>query len=406
MIMAATPSCLPALSVIIPTRERAAYLGYSIRTCIANSNPNLEILILDNASTDNTQEVVSRITDPRIRYILNPKRLSMRDNFEKGITESRGDVLCFIGDDDGIMPHAVDTALALFTNHQVQAVSAARAHYFWPDLISSRRNTALLPRGCKVKTLNSKFELKNVLIDNDYYRLPCLYHGFVKRSVVENIRKRQGRFFLSSQVDMFSSIALSMQDIPYAFSEAPLVINGGSSRSNGASHFGGGDDKEKSLWRQEDDIGFLPNFEPCLTVGALIIESAVRYCQAHQLSNINQVLEPIQINQALANECMTRKKNGMSHEQQQAIYAGAMMQTLEAPHHPNYSYLPTQRLSDLLSAFLKTKPLNMQSRGITDIHAAAQCMQHLLDLGNTGILSGTREQISTALKISSKLKNV
>jgi GT2 family glycosyltransferase len=396
----------PVLSIIIPTRERAAYLGYCIQTCTANSNPNLEILVLDNASTDNTPEVVARITDTRVRYIRNPTRLSMRDNFEKGIQESQGDVICFIGDDDGVMPNAVDTALELFKNHNVEAVSAARAHYFWPDLLSSRRDTALLPRRRGIKILDSKSELRHVLNDADYYRLPCLYHGFVKRSVVERIRVRQGRFFLSSQVDMFSAIALSMEGIRYAFSESPLVINGGSSRSNGASHFGGGDNKEKSLWKQEDDVGFLPGFESCLTVAALIVESAIRYCQAHQLSDIAQVLDPIQLNQALANECSIRKKAGMSIEQQEAIYAAAMMPKMSPTHHQRNGHQVLQRFSRLSQAFFKTKPLDMHSRGIADVHAAALCMQKLLDMGKTGLLCAPVEQVSTALKISRKLEHV
>ena len=103
--------------------------------------------------------------------------------------------------------------------------------------------------------------LPKVLDDNDYYRLPCLYHGFVRRSVVDRVKRRQGRFFLSSQVDTLSLIALSMEKIRYAFSSSPLVINGGSARSNGASHFGGGTAKEKTLWKQEDELGFLPGFE-------------------------------------------------------------------------------------------------------------------------------------------------
>jgi glycosyltransferase involved in cell wall biosynthesis len=254
-----------SVSLIIPTRERAAYLEYAVRTCTDNPEPNLEILVLNNASTDHTDAVMQRIADPRVRYVRNDTRLSMRDNFEKGISLATGDILCFIGDDDGVFPNAIESALAIFAQHQVDAVSAARAHYFWPDLLAARRNTALLPRAKGVAIRQSRTELRRVLANHDYYRLPCLYHGFVKRSIVERVKRKQGRFFLSSQVDMYSAIALSMEGISYAYSQAPLVINGASSRSNGASHFGGGAQQEKTLWQQEDDMGFLPGFEHCLT---------------------------------------------------------------------------------------------------------------------------------------------
>lgn len=109
----------PALSIIIPTRDRSAYLGHAIRACTANPESSLEILVLDNASVDGTREVVERIADHRVRYVRSDVRLSMRDNFEKGIATSRGDVLLFIGDDDGVFSFTVAAALDLFHRMKV-----------------------------------------------------------------------------------------------------------------------------------------------------------------------------------------------------------------------------------------------------------------------------------------------
>jgi len=404
--MTSKTSATPALSLIIPTRERAAYLGYAIQTCMLNPNLDLEILVLDNASTDNTRDVVARVADPRVRYIRNEERLSMRDNFEKGIAESRGEIIGFIGDDDGVLPDAVDRALSLFRSHDVDAVSAARAHYFWPDLVSARRDTALLPRGRGVRVLDSKSELRHVLTDCNYYRLPCLYHGFVKRALVDRISKRQGRFFLSSQVDMFSSIALSMEGIRYAFSEYPLVINGASSRSNGASHFGGGIDKEKSLWKKEDDLGFLPGFETCLTVGALIVESALRYGQANQLPDVAQVLDLAEVERALIDEGSARIAAGQTLEQAQVVFATTKIPAPLPERINGRRSQSVQRVSRLVRSFLRTMPLNMRARGIADVYAAAQCMRHMLEARATGLVLGLPEQISVALKISRKNDHV
>jgi glycosyltransferase involved in cell wall biosynthesis len=392
----------PALSLIIPTRERAAYLGSAIKTCTDNAAQDLEILVLDNASTDDTSRVMSGIADPRVRYMRNSERLSMRDNFEKGINESRGAVIGFIGDDDGVMPDAVDTVLKLFGSHDVDAVSAARAHYFWPDLLSSRRDTALLPRGRGVVTLDARSELRRVLTDNDYYRLPCLYHGFVRRSVVERISRRQGRFFLSSQVDMFSSIALSMEGLRYAFSYSPLVINGGSSRSNGASHFGGGASAEKNLWKKEDDLGFLPGFEGCLTVGALIVESAVRYGQANGISDVTQILADEDVRMALAAEAVARGAAGAPVERSRQMYSTAGIPAGALLESGNRKGEGIAKLSRMLRAFGKSMPLDMAARHITDVHAAAQHMHALHAAHRTAIWHGAREQVSTALKISRK----
>ena len=82
------------ISIIIPTRERADYLGDSIRSCISNINDEFEIVVLDNASQDNTYDVVNQIKDKRIKYHRNELRLSMRDNFEKGYSLSCGEIIC------------------------------------------------------------------------------------------------------------------------------------------------------------------------------------------------------------------------------------------------------------------------------------------------------------------------
>jgi glycosyltransferase involved in cell wall biosynthesis len=397
-----------SVSLIIPTRERAAYLEYAIRTCTENPQPNLEILVLNNASTDHTDTVMQRITDPRVRYVRNDTRLSMRDNFEKGLSLARGDILCFIGDDDGVFPNAVETALALFETHQVDAVSAARAHYFWPDLLAARRNTALLPRAKGVTIHHSQTALRRVLSDRDYYRLPCLYHGFVKRDVVERVKQKQGRFFLSSQVDMYSAIALSMEGIAYAYSHAPLVINGASRRSNGASHFGGGAQQEKTLWQQEDDMGFLPGFENCLTVGALIIESALRYARAHHHSSVTELLDACSVQRALAAEQAARQAAQPTAEPEafEKIYSSMALTPPKSLRAPLRLVQTCAQKTRLLQAFLKTKPLNMASQGITDVHAAAMQLQQTLNHNQAGIFSGLSEQIAMALKMSRKSVHV
>ncbi len=69
-------------TVIIPTRERADTLYYSLKTCVTQDYDDLEILVSDNFSQDNTREVVESFKDPRIRYINTGKRVSMSDNWE------------------------------------------------------------------------------------------------------------------------------------------------------------------------------------------------------------------------------------------------------------------------------------------------------------------------------------
>lgn len=389
------------VSLILPTRDRAKYLQHSLRTCIANNYRAMEILVLDNASVDDTRAVVEASGDPRVRYLRSDTRLSMRQNFERGLDSARGDVVAFIGDDDGVFPDAAQFAANLFRRMPIDALSAARAHYFWPDLLTSRKNTALLPRHRGLAIRNSREELKKVLFDADYYKLPCAYHGFVRRSVLERIRSRQGgRFFLSNNVDIFSSIALSMENLRFAFSEFPVFINGGSERSNGASHFGGGGDAEKALWQREDDIGFLPGFADSLTMACFIIESGLRYIERSPGLELADIFGHDSLCDALANEVSHRLAAGRSeaNAQQPLQAAGFTIECLATRRHR--LPLGATRLLRLGRSFRLHRPVITDSQGISDVSGAAVYLSQLRDLRHTGMLCEPRSQLKAALRLA------
>ena len=161
---------MPLLSIVIPSRDRARYVGASIATALQSREAPIEVLVLDNASIDDTSSVVAAINDHRLRYIRSDQKLSMRDNFERGLSLAKGDYIGFIGDDDGVLGHAPNTVHRLFADPRIMAVAAARAHYYWPDLRSNRRGTALLPRGDGEERRQSRRELRSLLLTSDYYR--------------------------------------------------------------------------------------------------------------------------------------------------------------------------------------------------------------------------------------------
>ena len=389
------------VSLIVPTRDRAKYLQHSLRTCIANDYSALEILVLDNASVDDTRAVVEGIADRRVRYLRSEARLSMRQNFERGLDSARGEVIAFIGDDDGVFPDAARFAADLFRRLPIDALSAARAHYFWPDFLTSRKNTALLPRHRGLTVRNSREELKHVLSDADYYRLPCAYHGFVRRSVIDRVRSRQGgRFFLSNNVDIFSSIALSMENLRFAFSELPVFINGGSGRSNGASHFGGGGDAEKALWQREDDIGFLPGFADSLTMASFIVESGLRYIEKSPATELADIFGHSALCSALVREADQRRAAGRSEANaQQPLRAAGLTVDGVAPRGKLLPFDAT-RLLRLGRSFRLHRPVMTDAQGISDVSGAAKYLSTLRDLRQTGLLCEPRSQLMAALRLA------
>lgn len=386
------------MSVVIPSRERAAYILHALKTCLATPETSVEFIVLDNASTDGTRAIVSGIADPRIRYESSDTRLSMRDNFERGLDLARGEFICFIGDDDAILPQAVGTALSLF-DEGADAVSCERAHYFWPDLLASRRDSILIPRGLGVEQRNSRTQLRTLLRDSNYYTLPCVYHGFVRRTVIERIRQRQSRLFLSSQVDMFSAISLSMENLTYAHSFAPLIVNGGSARSNGASHFSGGSNVEKENWKKEDEVGFLPGFENFATVGSLIVESALRYCRARGDVTLVDLFEPGSVERALRAEYAERERLGRSTEGKQLVFAAANLNIDESIVSEAGAGI-VARLGRMADSYRRICPLDAKHRGIADVAGATSFIANRVERRKTGLTDNPLEQLRVAVRIA------
>ena len=80
----------PLVSVCIPTYNSGATLGETLASVIGQSHPRLEILVVDNASTDNTIEVASRFDDPRIRIHRNAENIGAEGNFNRCIELASG----------------------------------------------------------------------------------------------------------------------------------------------------------------------------------------------------------------------------------------------------------------------------------------------------------------------------
>ena len=120
------------ISLIIPTRERVETLPFAIKTALDQKSCNYEVLVSDNFSADNTKEVVQSFNDSRLIYINTGKRLSMCDNFEFALEHARGKYVIFIGDDDGVMPGAIDKLETTIQSKPSSVYCWPKPIYLWP----------------------------------------------------------------------------------------------------------------------------------------------------------------------------------------------------------------------------------------------------------------------------------
>jgi len=88
------------ISIIIPTRNRSNYLKRAIESVLQQSYQNIEIIVVDDASTDDTEKVVRSFKDSRIIYIKNRERQGPNFCRNVGLKKASGKYIAFLDDDD------------------------------------------------------------------------------------------------------------------------------------------------------------------------------------------------------------------------------------------------------------------------------------------------------------------
>ncbi len=94
----------PKYSIIIPTKNRAYVIWRAITSILKQGYDNLEIIIVDGGSTDDTEKLVNEFNDKRIRFILNTNDTGVASARNRGIKESRGKYLSYLDSDDFLYP--------------------------------------------------------------------------------------------------------------------------------------------------------------------------------------------------------------------------------------------------------------------------------------------------------------
>ena len=92
------------VSICIPTYNRANILSYAVNSVLNQTYGNFELLICDDASSDNTAEIVEKWDDPRIRYIRHAQNIKRSRNMRSGYEAAKGEYFIKFDDDDALTP--------------------------------------------------------------------------------------------------------------------------------------------------------------------------------------------------------------------------------------------------------------------------------------------------------------
>lgn len=104
----------PAVSVVVPTYNRAPLLLRAIASVRSQTFGDFEILIVDDGSTDGTAQAVEALQDSRIRYLRQPRNAGVSAARNRGLREARGDLIAFLDSDDEWFPQKLAHQVARF----------------------------------------------------------------------------------------------------------------------------------------------------------------------------------------------------------------------------------------------------------------------------------------------------
>lgn len=110
--------CVPGLvSVIMPSYNTAPYIAKSIESVLRQTYRNLELIIVDDCSTDNTDEVVESFSDSRIRYFHNEKNSGAAVSRNRALREARGQWIAFLDSDDLWTPEKLERQITFMNQN-------------------------------------------------------------------------------------------------------------------------------------------------------------------------------------------------------------------------------------------------------------------------------------------------
>lgn len=201
------------ISVIIPVYNAEKYLGRCLDSIISQSYSNLEIILIDDCSKDNSLKICEEYAkkDRRIKIIKNEKNLGQAGARNKGIKQSKGDYITFVDNDDVIDLRMYETLLNDIVKNNVKIAGCATSLVF--------------EDGASINNYNNK---KSGIIKSDVLIRKILMHsndawGTVWNKLFSKELKKYLVFPIGKELEDYYVLINMYEEIPEAyFDKAPM----------------------------------------------------------------------------------------------------------------------------------------------------------------------------------------
>ncbi len=170
------------ISIIIPTYNAEQYIEWCLFSVCNQALKNIEIIVVDDGSTDNTCKIVERFGDKRIKLVKN-QHLGVSNARNTGIKHATGEYIQFVDVDDTLSPNCCEIAFSNAVNHNADCV------FFGTDFISEDEVPQWMIDCTNTKNRFYK-KFKNEVIFDIQGTKPFIWNQIIKRSLLlkHNIR--------------------------------------------------------------------------------------------------------------------------------------------------------------------------------------------------------------------------
>lgn len=165
----------PLVSVIIPVYNASKFIENTIKSVLTQNYSKLEIIIIDDGSTDTTKDVVKSIKDSRIEYVFQQNQTQAIAR-NVGINRAKGKFIAFIDSDDLWEPNKIEKQLSLFDNPEIGLVYS-NLSYIDEKGLSLKKSVPIMYKGMVAEKLiitnfianSSVVARKNLLLKNNIF---------------------------------------------------------------------------------------------------------------------------------------------------------------------------------------------------------------------------------------------
>ena len=280
-------------TLIIPTKNRSETAIKAVKSATMSRYDDIEIIVTDGSDDDSLGKEIKKLEDARIKYFHHTKSLSMKNNWEFGVSKATGDYVSIIGDDDALMPDGFLLAAELIKLSGTKVLHGVCPNYKWPDYpLISRRNfiglklpTTVIHEKDPRSQLRKAYEFKARKGTG-----PGIYHGIISKKFLDDLKSMRGSYFIDDNPDFDSGFCTLLYAESYLQTSYPLFISGQCAASNSGAmntkavyHQGLSDFVEDSSSEREEVIW--SDLETLVSIEAGLVS-----CMRRFLPEVNKVL--------------------------------------------------------------------------------------------------------------------